>query len=920
MRGVACRPPFSIFGVNAMHAIRTNASRSSDRGGRSAPVATETAAPPVFDEPAQARGDERVEALDLSKIPLFPAAPGLQPNLTLGAADDPLEREADRIVEAIVGPPTLGGDIETTAAPAQVQGSWSDAPLGPVGGARSAVTQAPTFGWNRGEVSVGAIRRIPIEGLASGNQAPDAQAAAEEEAAGRAIALIPENLDLSGPVDVLVHLHGHNIGYRQRRTAGPHPNLKVGTVRDVDTDRIEQQIQASGRPMIGVLPQGTALSRFGSFDSDAYIAEVLRVLAGLGAFGASPAPQIGRVLLSGHSGAGRPIAEMLAEPGQPRLSSKLGELALFDSINDDNQLAAVRDWVVSQLNRDLAALTATGITPAQQAAYLKNGMRFRAYYTNSSYAPRHESLRQSIRAWFNAHAAALGGKGSLAYAGLADNYDHVTAVGHADHEVILSRDNRLREAIDTLPSSPTVHPKAKAPNGGAGAAAPAVVSHVLQSPGQPLGASAQTFFRSRFGHDFSSVRIHTGERAAASAQAINASAYTVGRDIVFGSESYDFASPRGRKLLAHELAHVVQQSGAPSPARRTIHRQATAVSPVPIRADEAGTVSGGFDVGQFYVFVPEGVLLSARKEIANVKVHVFFAAGGVQGPDTNDVLLHGLRGASNQSEWVTIGIPGILNGANTISDAQIATCLRSVGIVGPPVAVRLTGHSRGCDSVIATLSQHRISTPIERVVFLDEAVEHVSSTSALPDGSPDPKAGSVRINRVQIAVQLGIPAGSIFSYESTNKSVNTLTGRSAKVAGATYRDLDSTSMAALGVARLVQDAIALDPAVAAQANANPKIVSQLANLRLPRRGSFTTGPSTGALTNINEFCFDPPNTTANPGPKPRRKASVTAIVQDPVLLRFINQKNLAKYSTVPDWTPFVAHEFFVAEIAHELTE
>lgn len=75
---------------------------------------------------------------------------------------------------------------------------------------------------------------------------------------------------------------------------------------------------------------------------------------------------------------------------------------------------------------------------------------------------------------------------------------------------------------------------------------------------------------SRFEFDFSQVRIHANPRAADSAAALNARAYTVGTDIVFGRDQYSPASPAGRKLVAHELAHVVQQRGKTSGAPRAI--------------------------------------------------------------------------------------------------------------------------------------------------------------------------------------------------------------------------------------------------------------------------------------------------------------------------------------------------------------
>ncbi|MDP9107946.1 MAG: DUF4157 domain-containing protein, partial [Pseudomonadota bacterium] len=83
----------------------------------------------------------------------------------------------------------------------------------------------------------------------------------------------------------------------------------------------------------------------------------------------------------------------------------------------------------------------------------------------------------------------------------------------------------------------------------------------LQSEGQALDAPARQFMERRFQHDFSQVRVHTDASAASAAQAVNALAFTFGRDIVFGSDQYAPQTPRGLTLLAHELTHVVQQDG-----------------------------------------------------------------------------------------------------------------------------------------------------------------------------------------------------------------------------------------------------------------------------------------------------------------------------------------------------------------------
>lgn len=88
---------------------------------------------------------------------------------------------------------------------------------------------------------------------------------------------------------------------------------------------------------------------------------------------------------------------------------------------------------------------------------------------------------------------------------------------------------------------------------------PPIVHDVLSAPGQPLDAGTRAFMEPRFGFDFSQVRVHADSRAAESAQAVNALAYTVGRDVVFGTGQYAPGTNEGRRLLAHELSHVVQQ-------------------------------------------------------------------------------------------------------------------------------------------------------------------------------------------------------------------------------------------------------------------------------------------------------------------------------------------------------------------------
>src|SRR4051794_13758466 len=94
--------------------------------------------------------------------------------------------------------------------------------------------------------------------------------------------------------------------------------------------------------------------------------------------------------------------------------------------------------------------------------------------------------------------------------------------------------------------------------------APASVSGVLNSPGRPLDGGARAHFEPRFGHDFSRVRVHTDARAAATAAAVGARAYTVGNHLAFAAGSYRPGTAEGRRLIAHELAHVVQHRDGPT--------------------------------------------------------------------------------------------------------------------------------------------------------------------------------------------------------------------------------------------------------------------------------------------------------------------------------------------------------------------
>jgi uncharacterized protein DUF4157 len=109
--------------------------------------------------------------------------------------------------------------------------------------------------------------------------------------------------------------------------------------------------------------------------------------------------------------------------------------------------------------------------------------------------------------------------------------------------------------------------------------APPSVHAALRSPGEPLDAATRAYFEPRFGRDFSGVRVHADAAAAQSARDVNAHAYTVGQNIAFDSGRFAPGSQAGRRLLAHELAHVAQQQAIRG---QQIYRQG-ADSGLPIR-------------------------------------------------------------------------------------------------------------------------------------------------------------------------------------------------------------------------------------------------------------------------------------------------------------------------------------------------
>jgi Domain of unknown function (DUF4157) len=260
---------------------------------------------------------------------------------------------------------------------------------------------------NAGERLVDHTRRIPLEGLPG---------------PGQAIVVLPAQITGGAqPVDVLLHFHGRNVGY------------KAG--RDITTDQIEAQLQSSTRRMLAVLPQGTADADFGRFDASSYLAAVFTALESMKIW--SPAPPRGSVVLSGHSGGGKVAADLMTGGSVQGAS----ELALFDGINGPLELAAIETWVLAQLDSAAARLggPVKGAV-AEEDKVLSAVPRLRAYHSGPAnarptrqkvdYPGLHATLRATIAGWFRTHAADLS---PHAAAELQAHFT-VTATGELHHD------------------------------------------------------------------------------------------------------------------------------------------------------------------------------------------------------------------------------------------------------------------------------------------------------------------------------------------------------------------------------------------------------------------------------------------------------------------------------------------------------
>jgi hypothetical protein len=190
---------------------------------------------------------------------------------------------------------------------------------------------------------------------------------------------------------------------------------------------------------------------------------------------------------------------------------------------------------------------------------------------------------------------------------------------------------------------------------------PPVVHEVLSSAGESLDPATRAFMEPRFGHDFGQVRVHTNSKAAESARDLNANAYTVGRNIVFGAGQFRPETRMGRRLLTHELTHVVQQqrSGPTSPPLQRDTPQGP--SPAPRQPPAAPPLPRPLDYDRDpknVAPVPQGQTAASLTTLLKDKVRTGditgFALRGVQTGSRPEIFLLALiYGMAQRSRWGT---------------------------------------------------------------------------------------------------------------------------------------------------------------------------------------------------------------------------------------------------------------------------
>jgi outer membrane protein OmpA-like peptidoglycan-associated protein len=259
------------------------------------------------------------------------------------------------------------------------------------------------------------------------------------------------------------------------------------------------------------------------------------------------------------------------------------------------------------------------------------------------------------------------------------------------------------------------------------AAVPTSVRDHLNSPGRSLESTVRRDMEQRFGHDFSGVRVHTDAGAAASARAIDASAYAFGNHIVFGQGHYRPHAPDGQHLIAHELSHTLQQRHA-----KTRVSEATLGSPHDASEHEAERSAFAAMRGE-RPSIGSTQALSVRRQPAPTSTGSAPPPVAVPGPSPSDALLEGASPIL-ASAVGSVTLSGFVTGHSELNAAQLRELRRTAHNIVvllrryPMSTLQVTGHA---DTVGGNESNRALG--MQRA----QAVRDVLVAEGVPESLPD---------------------------------------------------------------------------------------------------------------------------------------------------------------------------------------
>lgn len=326
----------------------------------------------------------------------------------------------------------------------------------------------------------------------------------------------------------------------------------------------------------------------------------------------------------------------------------------------------------------------------------------------------------------------------------------------------------------------------------------------LGSSGQAIPESSRQFFEPRFGHDFSNVRIHTDSVAAKSAQSINALAYTSGNNIVFNSGQFSPESDSGKRLMAHELTHVVQQGSGV--ATKRIQRAGNPSDIPPMACDPANSSPSPSVLSSSFATSATELTPAQRADIAN------FAASWTASGGTDALRIDGYASTpgTDQLNWQ-------LSCSRAIS---VANELRNNGVPDSMITIFAHGETSEFGSQlnnqVANISMSNPApppaptpppppappVPATAAVFSEDPTEQFAGydASVAPNWQVVP-VGERRIARVTVT-----PAGSTPTFVSDTPGVATVTATATGISinGVSAGTANITAMAGTTVLATLQ--------------------------------------------------------------------------------------------------------------------